>query len=60
MASARWYGMKTSYTPNSKADKWSRKNIWQHNRLIAERDPVQKRERKLLDMKKGNGGEPCV
>ena len=46
MASARRYGMKTAYTPNSKADKRFLKNTWQHNRDIAERDPSRKRERK--------------
>jgi hypothetical protein len=52
--------MKTGYIPNSKSDKRFRNTIWQHNREIAERDPIRKQERKLLDMKKGNGGEPCV
>ncbi len=60
MASARLYGRKTAYTPNSKADMRFRKNLYQHNREIAERDPALKHARKLQAMKKGNGGEPCV
>ena len=60
MASPRMFGMKTAYIPNSKSDERFRKKIYQHNREIAERDPIQKHERKLLDIKKGYGGEPCV
>ena len=62
MASARWYGMKTSYTPNSKADKWSRINAYKRRRMVAEieRELSRQHARKLLDTKKGNGGEPCV
>jgi hypothetical protein len=54
--------MKTSYTPNSKADMWFRKNAQRKRRMIVGAEMVLSRqhEKKLLDMKKGNGGEPCV
>jgi hypothetical protein len=48
MAKARLYGMKTSYTPNNKADMRFRKNM------------AKKQVSKATGQKKGNGGESCV
>lgn len=56
MAKPKLYGKKTAYIPNSKADMRCQKNIYQHNRKIAERDPGEMLERKLLARKEGNGG----
>ena len=58
MASARWYGMKTAYTPNRKADMLFQKNAQRKRRMIAGADMVLSRQqaKQLLDSKKGNGG----
>ena len=62
MASARLYGRKTAYTPNSKADTLSQKYAERRRRMKAEveREIEKQSKRRLLDIKKGNGGEPCV
>jgi hypothetical protein len=57
MANARLYGSKTAFTPNSKADRRFRKNIWQHNREIAEREPTRKRERKEMVVNRASGSQ---
>ena len=52
MSKARKYGSQRAYTPNNRADSRRRK-IWEHNRLIAERDPRERlREKEMKELER--------
>lgn len=49
MSNPRKYGTQRAYTPNSRADSRRRK-VWEHNRQIAERDPLERlREKEMKE-----------
>ena len=49
MSKPRKYGTQRAYTPNSRADSRRRK-VWEHNRQIAERDPLERlREKEMKE-----------
>ena len=47
MSEPRKYGSFRSFLPNSRADSRRRK-LWEHNRQIAERDPLERRREKEM------------
>ena len=49
MSKPRKYGTQRAYTPNSRADS-RRPKLWEHNRQIAERDPLERlREKEMKE-----------
>ncbi len=63
MSKPRIYGMTKACIPNSKADMRFKKNLYQHGREIAEREPVEnragRREQRRLDRKKMEAVHEC-
>ena len=56
MSKPRKYGSFRSFLPNNRADQRRRK-LWEHNRQIAERDPLKRlreKEAKGLEREKAN------
>lgn len=47
MSKPKVYGSFRSFLPNSRADSRRRK-LWEHNRQIAERDPLERRREKEM------------
>ena len=45
MSKPKVYGSHRSFLPNNRADQRRRK-VWEHNRQIAERDPLERRREK--------------
>lgn len=48
MSKPKVYGSFRSFLPNSRADQRRRK-VWEHNRRVAERDPLE--QRRKMEMK---------
>lgn len=52
MSKPKVYGSFRSFLPNSRADSRRRK-VWEHNRQIAERDPLERlREKEMKEMER--------
>ena len=47
MSKPKVYGSFRSFLPNNRADQRRRK-VWEHNRQIAERDPLERRREKEM------------
>ena len=47
MSKPRIYGTQRPYIPNAKAD-MRRRKVWEHNRQIAKRDPLERRREKKM------------
>ena len=47
MSKPKVYGSFRSFLPNSRADSRRRK-VWEHNRRVAERDPLERRREKEM------------
>ena len=47
MSKPKVYGSFRSFLPNSRADQRRRK-VWEHNRQIAQRDPLERRREKEM------------
>lgn len=61
MGKTKMVGMNKSYIPNAKADMRFHKKVYQHGREIAERDPVDIRQRReLKQMEELKRGRPAV
>ena len=52
MSKPKVYGSFRSFLPNSRADS-RRPKLWEHNRQIAERDPLERlREKEMKEMER--------
>lgn len=58
MSKPKVYGSHRSFLPNSRADSRRRK-LWEHNRQIAERDPLERR-RENEGVREGEGEGLCA